>query len=224
MTGGEELLVEASAAGRASVIPEALLFGILLGLIYDVFRVLRTALGLRAVSGGGQSGFTLRLRAVQRRRLIKEHRERSKKTRGHGAGAVVLFFLDILYALLCGIGTAVFLYWRNDGMVRWYLLLSVLCGFYAYYRTCGVLVMHAASALTALLRAADIWIYNHSAYYVFALLLRLFRVFCAGVSRFRALAAARRRYILHRRAAKRSEKLCAEASAALCGAAERLLH
>ena len=211
--------VEASFAGRASAIPEALLFGILLGVLYDIFRVLRTALGLKTVRGSSRlSAWTARRRAEHRKRIFPKPESARSHTNGVRCGGAVLFLLDLLFSLLCGVGCAVFFYWRSDGMVRWYLLLSIALGFTAYYRTVGVLVMLAADAVTSAVRSCFIRLYNGTLYYVFLLLYRL----AAGLVRVTRAASERiKRRMRHsaekraeRKAEKRSLRLCAEAEAA----------
>ncbi|MGM9624671.1 MAG: spore cortex biosynthesis protein YabQ [Eubacteriales bacterium] len=66
-SGKRELLAEATAAGEWSVIPKAVLFGILLGILYDGFRILRIALGLRKKEY--VSAWTARLCGIRRRRI-----------------------------------------------------------------------------------------------------------------------------------------------------------
>ena len=211
------MLVEASVVGRASAIPEAFLFGILLGMLYDVFRILRTALGLRNTGKTGNdrlSAWTERRRKETRKRILPE-REKSYEQRKKHSGDMILFVLDLLFSLLCGVGMAVFLYWRSDGIVRWYLLLSVLAGFSACYFTVGVCVMRVSDAVTAGLRALCIRIYDHTLYYVLLLLFRLFRTkFRAGrgmLLRILASAAARRFARADKQARKRSAELLSEA-------------
>lgn len=211
--------VEASFVGRASAIPEALLFGILLGVLYDVFRVLRTALGLKTVNGSSRlSAWTARRRAERRKRILPAPEDARPQKRGVRCGGAVLFLLDLLFSLLCGVGCAVFFYWRSDGMVRWYLLLSILLGFAAYYRTVGVLVMLAADAVTAALRSCVIRLYNGTLYYVLWLLYRLavmlLRVIRAGAERIKRRLRHSAEKRAERKAEKRSLRLCAEAEAA----------
>ena len=155
------VLVEASAAGEWRTIPEAVIFGILLGVLYDIFRAAAAALGLRQ-SAVGERSLTARLRRV-RCRPIKSKAAVTDTDDGETCGSrrrkgipaqAIQFLLDILYFLLCGILGAVFLYWRSSGILRWYPVLGGLLGFWAYSRSVGVLMMRltalAAACATAL--------------------------------------------------------------------------
>ena len=137
------ILAEASAAGNLRALPAALLFGVLLGALYDLFRMLSSALGVREESpadGGRLRKWILwlrqyRCRALPRRKQAVDGDEDGRNKRSHHRlpARVVQAMLDILYFLLCGVLGAVFLYWRNSGILRWYLILGGAIGFFIYY-------------------------------------------------------------------------------------------
>lgn len=215
-SGGRELLAEATAAGEWQVIPKAILFGILLGILYDGFRILRTALGLREKEY--VSAWTARLCGIRRKR-IPTHKKTARacganesartepavrKARMTGLwyrfprlrlpspGKWIRFFLDLLFSVMSGVLFSVFLYWQNTGILRWYAVLGALCGFFAYYQTIGRLVMHAAAFLLAVLRALLIVSYNHTVYYPLLWFSMLFGAVGDGLRRVISHAAKRR--------------------------------
>ncbi|MBQ8577562.1 MAG: spore cortex biosynthesis protein YabQ [Clostridia bacterium] len=190
--GEPGLLVEATAAGDASVIPRAVLCGIFLGILYDGFRILRTALGIRTEEH--VSDKTTALRRITRRRIDCTSGEvpcpdrHPKAKRGHLPGRLVQFILDILYAVLAACVFAVFLYHRDTGVLRWYTVLACAVGFFAYYHTVGRAVMRGCAFLLAFLRAVIIVFYNRILFPVLRLLYRMLcgiRGRCAVVSEHR---------------------------------------
>ncbi|MBP3919083.1 MAG: spore cortex biosynthesis protein YabQ [Clostridia bacterium] len=235
VTEGEEgLLVEASAAGDYSVVPLALLFGVFIGVLYDVFRILRTSLGLRREIH--VSALTSRLRGMHRRPVTQPpvkrlHRNPSPKTQdsavqsedvvpGRGAAKkqthqtqqrtvkaaavssvkkkigryfkyprkpldtqvprkhlplqAVQFLLDILFFILCGALFSVFVYHRNAGELRWYVIAASLLGFFAWYETAGRAVMRFTALILAVLRAVVLILFNYILYYPCRIGYRLF--------------------------------------------------
>ena len=175
----EPLMVEASAAGDAAVIPGALLMGVCMGALYDGFRILHMALGLRSVSGVGTLSRKLVSYPVRRVRTsaagsetgagdaVPEH----TGTRRPGK-AVLLFFLDILYFLLAAVCAVLFIYRENAGMLRWYLPASMALGFAAWYLSAGKAVMRTAAVLLGLLRASVVFFYNHTVFFAVMILYR----------------------------------------------------
>ena len=164
------ILVEASAAGVLGAIPAALLFGVLLGAIYDIFRMISAALGLcedTGLHGGRIHVLLLRLRQYRCRPIrCPKSDARCETLRNTGRNQrrmparVLQCLLDILYFLICGILGAIFLYWRNYGILRWYLILGGCMGFLAYRCSIGRVVLPMFRLAMALLRAAGCLIYN----------------------------------------------------------------
>lgn len=86
----------------------AFLLGACLGLLYDVFRILRIAI----------------------------------KT-----PAVIVFLEDILYFLICGIITFLFMMSCIDGRVRGFIVIGELLGAVLYYCTIGSLLFRLSNAI-----------------------------------------------------------------------------
>lgn len=62
-------------------------------------------------------------------------------------GKASVFAQDVIFILLCGIITFLFLLSENYGEIRLYVLLGEICGFFVYYFTIGVLVVKFSDLL-----------------------------------------------------------------------------
>lgn len=197
-------MMAVSMRAQAMACVAAFLFGVLCGVLWDVFRTIRVLWGL---APGGPiharlSGFSLPGLAPD---LFSRRPGRFLRR----AGAAVTFCLDLVYMALCGAAFTVFLYWQSEGVFRAVFLLAALAGFAVYemsvgrgvYALTGVLAfaLHAALAyLFLLLRVPALWLGKGIA--------RLFRgvsrAFCAAwrvlaghMAERRVLSAASRAFI-----------------------------
>ncbi|MBQ3066080.1 MAG: spore cortex biosynthesis protein YabQ [Clostridia bacterium] len=183
-SGFAGILVEASAAGEPAVLLWSLCFGVFLGVFYDLFRVVRTVLGLhRELTVGA---WTKRLRSVSFRSVLcsrdvterddgKQRDSRWRKTlrsvlerigdKLPGPRWWLLLVLDLLFFGLSAIFAAVFVYAANAGVLRWYILLLTGIGFFVYYRTAGYLVMRITVFLLATVHALCAVFFNCTLYY-----------------------------------------------------------
>ena len=169
------ILAEASAAGNLRAVPAALLFGVLLGALYDLFCMLSSALGVREESpaeGGRLRKWILALRQYRCRVLPRRKQAvggdedgRNKRSHRRLPARVVQAMLDILYFLLCGVLGAVFLYWQNSGILRWYLILGGAIGFFAYSRSLGRWMLPLFQLGISVIRAGMCALYNGILYY-----------------------------------------------------------
>ncbi len=108
----------------------AILFGIAAGAVYDLFRIGRTFLGC---------GLKPDKRYSERELPLIGRQKQSESKIGKGVSVVMLTLLDIVYMIVFAISITLFYYSVNDGIVRWYTLLGVGAGFYAYMKTLGVI-------------------------------------------------------------------------------------
>ncbi|HIZ56174.1 MAG TPA: spore cortex biosynthesis protein YabQ [Firmicutes bacterium] len=86
----------------------ACLLGVGLGLIYDIFRILRLAVP---------------------------------------SGGIIIFVEDLLFFLVAGTATFLFMIRYNSGMLRGFIFVGELLGFSVYYFSIGTLVYRIADAL-----------------------------------------------------------------------------
>ena len=111
----------------------SLIFGASAGVLNDVNRIVRIALGVQVASG-----------------------ERSRRGLHRACAAVSVFFIalqDVLLFLYMGIGVAVLNYYLNRGIFRIYSIASAALGFAFYYFTLGRVVMFFAERILRALRA-----------------------------------------------------------------------
>ena len=182
----------------------ALFVGVLLGAVYDVFRVIRIALTL-----GGGTGRRVRFERVEaailRMRTGTPADSHVKKT---GIGAklelAVVFVCDVLFFLATSVVSVVFLYQANYGQPRLYVLVSVILGFAAYYNTVGRLIAYTSGAVISLVRLI-------SAFVFYRLVTPFVKVTCRTISvpvetlKFRIIAAESE--AIEKRLVRLSEKL-----------------
>jgi spore cortex biosynthesis protein YabQ len=103
--------------------------GAVLGVLYDVFRIMRVAMKPSQKMPAG-------LRAVY-----------------NVIGDAIIFFEDILFSIVASVVVTVFLFHINNGQVRWFVLAGAGIGFALYYITVGRLVIMCAEAIISFIRA-----------------------------------------------------------------------
>lgn len=122
---------------QISVIFFALLLGVFLGALYDLFRVTRVFIGVRYSK-------TLIKLWDKKLPLIGVHRfGRGKNITDKIKGAVISVE-DILFFVLSGCIVSVFIYRYCYGILRWYVFFGAILGFAAYYVTVGRVVLTVA--------------------------------------------------------------------------------
>ena len=102
----------------------SLVFGCFFGLIYDLIRVVR-----KLIVYDGKSKIC---RAISR--------------------FVFVQLSDIVYFLLLAVSFCIFLFYFNSGRFRWYLLFSLLIGFFGYDLTIGKIMRKVLFQLVKVLR------------------------------------------------------------------------
>ncbi len=97
----------------------AVLIGMALGVIYDVFRIIRMWVSVPGI--------------ISDRKKEKEHKSTFFVN-------TVVFICDILFFLITAVISAIFIFHVNNGRIRGIALAGSLLGFVAYYNTVGRLV------------------------------------------------------------------------------------
>lgn len=115
--------------------------GIFLGLVYDVFRVIRI----------GRNDQTPRLSEMIRKRFFPQKTERKKK-HAKNRETVLIFIEDIIFFLIVAITEILAVYYFNDGEIRIYGLLFSAIGFLCYQKTVGRLVIVLSKKILYLLK------------------------------------------------------------------------
>ena len=123
-------------------------FGHLLGVLYDLHRIIRVLFGVRYTQNRPQMLFAHPLPLL--RRPLREIRQgRMKKM----LLSVVIFFQDVFLGCAAGIGLVILNYVFNDGQLRFYTVLAMTAGFFLYYVTIGKLVIFLSEWIVFFLRA-----------------------------------------------------------------------
>lgn len=102
--------------------------GAALGVLYDVFRIIRVAMK-------PSPGMPAALKSVY-----------------DVIGDTVIFAEDILFSVSAALVVTVFLFHINDGQLRWFVLAGAGTGFTLYYVTIGHLVILCAEAIISFIR------------------------------------------------------------------------
>lgn len=113
----------------AEILLCSVVFGILIGVVYDVFR-------------------------IRRRYFSVTKKENASKKWRKLAENVIVFFEDILFSLICSVLFCILLFYLNSGRFRGLTVVGMFFGFAVYYNTLGRAVMYFAGTVIAFLRKA----------------------------------------------------------------------
>ena len=121
----------------------ACLLGVLLGLLYDGFRILRIFLG---------EHFSPRANYFHNVKLplIKMGTERTKR---RAVRAIVVFWGDFLFCVISGVALILLLYQLNNGKIRLPVFPLAAAGFVIYRYTLGRPIMLLSETVAFLLEA-----------------------------------------------------------------------
>lgn len=140
------------------------LLGLGLGLLYDVFRIVRVMTGrLEIYDSTPARGKreTIRLpmpplvRDIFGRRVLPIGLAQKGNGKIHKIlMGIWLFFEDILFFTIAGTAVALLMYYTNDGQFRLMALAVAAFGFVTYYLTLGKLVLAFSQAVSFFVRSA----------------------------------------------------------------------
>lgn len=111
----------------AFILLYSLFIGVFLGIVYDVFRIRRLAFNTKACFSK------------------KGTNEVARKE--NAADCVIIFFEDVLFALISSIVVCIFIFYMNSGQFRGIAIIGALFGFLLYYLTVGRLVMYFSGVI-----------------------------------------------------------------------------
>lgn len=160
---------------QAALFVYALFIGVLIGAVYDLFRVARIALTF-----GRGSESRLGLKCIEN--LISRisasgdgtNHKKPNKIIVH-ADFIVVLVCDILFFLATAVVSIVFLYQANYGQPRLYVLISAILGFVAYYNTVGRCIAFTAGLIISVFRLIYVLL-------VYRLVTPLIKVTCRAIS------------------------------------------
>lgn len=130
-----------------------LLPGVFLGIVYDIFRILRISRASElSVSGALYD-------KIRPRKPLFGNTSRIFKTKSIKiADKVIVFIEDVLFWLIVAVTEILFIFHTNGGEIRIYCLLSSILGFILYNRTLGRLVTMFAKQIIFLFRCLIYWV------------------------------------------------------------------
>lgn len=118
-----------SISEHFSVTLYSLFMGFALGAVYDFFKLTRILLGINSYSSIAKRLHKMKLP------LLGISVGKKGRTKTDAVITVLMFFGDILYALLCGCIYSLFLFHAIRGQVRWYFIIASALGFFLHYFT-----------------------------------------------------------------------------------------
>ncbi len=126
--------------------------GIFLGIVYDIFRILRIG-RTSDLSVGGAFYEKIRPRKplfAPVSRFLSAHPLKA-------ADWVLVFIEDILFWLIAAITEILLIFHTNGGEIRIYCLIASVVGFFLYHQTLGKLITFFAKQIIFLLRCLIYW-------------------------------------------------------------------
>ncbi len=114
---------------------QGLILGAVLGIVYDVFRILRIA-------------------------LRPLNREKEQSVMAIGGDFIRTLFLDLAFGVIAAFSVTVLFFAANDGIIRWFGLAAVVAGFGGYQATAGRLVARIAETLIFWIKSLILWVFR----------------------------------------------------------------
>ncbi len=111
----------------AIILLYSVFIGVFLGVVYDVFRIRRLAFKTGACFSKKDTNEVARKENV--------------------ADCVIIFFEDVLFAVISSIVVCIFIFYMNSGQFRGIAVIGALCGFLLYYLTVGRVVMYFSGVI-----------------------------------------------------------------------------
>ena len=134
------------------LIVRALILGVVIGAIYDLFRILRIAV---RSDFEPRSGFFKKIKP--QKPLFKFKIKNRNKL--ENASNIAVFFEDILFFAVYGTAEILFFLSENDGEIRIYCLIFTALSFFAYKMTVGKIVIYFSSAVIFFSECLLYWIF-----------------------------------------------------------------
>ncbi|MBR6049920.1 MAG: spore cortex biosynthesis protein YabQ [Clostridia bacterium] len=132
----------------AALIIKAALLGVVLGVIYDVFRILRISASGKAPSGAFFEKIKPKKPLFCRRKPKKERKI---------CGKTLVFIEDVLFFLISAAAEILFFLGLNDGEIRIYCLIFTLIGFVLYLVSIGRIVIYFSSIIIFFAKCLLYW-------------------------------------------------------------------
>ena len=122
-------------------------FGIGIGIFYDLHRILRVFFGVQYTQNRPTKFFSKPL-PILKRSLGEIRQGKCKKM----FLFALMFIQDLILCCVSAVGIVILNYAFNDGRLRFYTILALFIGFFLYYFTFGKLVMFLSEWIVFFLR------------------------------------------------------------------------
>ncbi len=164
--------------------------GVLLGIVYDVFRILRIAV---------EPSNRLRLLNI----ITDKKTADEKKPYGETVRTVIIAIEDIIYSIICAVVISVMIFHINSGHPRWFILLGTALGFFVYYFTVGKIVMLFSSYIILFVRTVFMFVMKLTLFPLLKLISFLSRIAVRLLRRLTCAAVGKMLYNRELKASKR---------------------
>ena len=149
--------------------------GVFLGVVYDIFRILRIS-RTSDLPVSGTFYDKIRPQKPLCALLARFFQSKSLKT----ADRIFVFIEDILFWIIAAVTEILLIFHTNGGEIRIYCLLATIAGFFLYHETLGKVVAFFARQISFLLRCLIYWLLYDIIYPVKQLGKALYRFFVWG--------------------------------------------
>ena len=109
----------------------SIILGMFIGLIYDIFKILRLMTGLE-LSPKMQN----KLNKIRLPLIVKKNNKKSNNTKKY----ILYIIWDILFCIAITPIIQIFVYATSFGIFRWYILIGIALGFTCYYYTVSKII------------------------------------------------------------------------------------
>lgn len=129
----------------------SLIFGAMMGVLYDAIRIQRVLLGI--------SRYTDAVKApVFCPKFCPPKKKKTSGRASEGAKYICLVLQDVIFCFTVGALLAVLLFYQNNGEFRGFVLAGAAVGFLAYYFTIGKLVIWASEYVVFAVKTAVLYL------------------------------------------------------------------
>lgn len=167
--------MEISMRTQLIITAYAVIVGAVIGIIYDIIRISRVFSGVTETSSQSKM-YTVKLPLIgagtDRKNDFpkfcgfREHThtatagKKKKKTKvvSEFYKNIIVFAGDILFFFIVSPIFTVFIYYANNGKIRWYLIIGSIVGFMLYYITIGRIIMLFSSLIVFIIRSAGAYL------------------------------------------------------------------
>jgi len=133
------------------LILKALVLGVLMGIVYDCFRVMRISRASEITVSGGFFD------AIKPKKPLLKSKN-GAKVAVKAANDALVFIEDLLFFIVVGASEILFFLGENDGEIRIYCIVFTIFGFFLYIKTLGRIVIYFSAKIIFFVRCLLYWL------------------------------------------------------------------